>query len=166
MAAMPALPNRLRHALRFATATLVCLYAAGVLWELLDLFVLDSGGSEGWALFAFNERHWRVVAATIAVVVFLVKLGDLTSVPPSWSFAWMAGLWLSVAIVLVVIAIEERQPWIGLGVAAAAVAGWYAVRTRVPGRPPAPLVRPGGAARDDATTASTPFRSPGERDLR
>ena len=80
------MPRRVRHAARFALTTLVSVYFASALWELLDIYVLGNlpVGASPWATFLFNEQVWRTIAIIEAVVVFLLKLGDVAIDPPSW----------------------------------------------------------------------------------
>ena len=131
------MPQRVRHAARFAIATLVAVYVASCLWELVDIYVLKNlpDGASPWATFLFNEQVWRTIAIIEGVVVFLLKLGDVATDPPSWLYAWMSGAWVAIATVAIGFAVEERQWAIAAGIAVAAIAVWYLTRHRIPGRP-------------------------------
>ena len=130
---MPHYRRRIRHAGRFAIATLVAVYALGLAWEALE--TVFAGGAANASALAFNERVWRIIALTEAVVVFLLRVADVESDPPGWIFAAALGLWLGAATVLASIAIEEgRDGLAGLAVIIA-VAGWLLARRRLPGRP-------------------------------
>ena len=129
--------RRVRHAGRFAIATLVAVYVASSAWELIDIYVLSNlpEGASPWATFLFNEQVWRTIAVIEAVVVFLLKLGDVSTEPPSWLYAWLSGAWVAVATVAIGFAVEEKQWAIAAGIAVAAIAAWYLTRDRIPGRP-------------------------------
>jgi hypothetical protein len=131
------MPRRVQHAARFALATLIAVYFASALWELLDIYVLGNlpNGASQWATFLFNEQVWRTIAIIEAIVVFLLKLGDVTTDPPSWLYAWLSGIWVAVATITIGIAVEERQWWTAVVIAVVAIAAWYLARNRIPGRP-------------------------------
>ena len=132
-----AMRTRLIHALRFAVTTLVAVYAVGVAWELLDVYLLGNSdpGLGSWDTFVANERIWRAVSFIEAIVVFLVKLGDLRADAPSWAFAWIAALWLGLATSGVAVAIEHGLLWLVPLLVIVAVVAWYAMRRRIPGCP-------------------------------
>lgn len=131
------MPRRVRHAARFALTTLIAVYFASALWELLDIYVLNNlpSGASPWATFLFNEQVWRTIAIIEAAVVFLLKLGDLTTDPPSWLYAWLSGAWVAIATITIGVALEERLWWTALIIAVIAIAVWYLTRNRIPGRP-------------------------------
>ena len=129
--------QRVRHAGRFAVATLIAVYVAGALWELLDIYVLKNlaEGASPWATFLFNEQVWRTIAIIEGVVVFLLKLGDVWTEPPSWLYAWMSGVWVAIATIAIAYAVEERMWITAVIIAVVSVAMWYLTRGRIPGRP-------------------------------
>lgn len=131
------MPDRLRHALRFAVTTLVAVYAIGVAWELLDVFVRGdvAEGLTARQTFAFNEDVWRVIAAVEGLTVFLLRIGDLNDRPPSWGFAWGLAAWLGASSVLVAAALEGGEWVLAAGVAVAAGAIWLWLHRRLPGWP-------------------------------
>ena len=134
---MPQVRRRVLHAARFSVTTLLAVYIVGLGWELFDVYVRDdvANGLTAAATFAFNERMWRTIAITEAAVVFLLRLGDLESEPPSWLFATALALWLAFASVVTFYAIEESY-WAAAGIAiVVAVGGWLYARHFVPGRP-------------------------------
>jgi hypothetical protein len=104
--------TRLQHSLRFAVTTLVAVYAIGLLWEVVDTFVLHPVGSrQAEDLVTFNEQVWRSIAAAEAAAVFLLRLGDMRTDRPTWRLAWGLGAWLGVTSVGALIAIEEQYWW-------------------------------------------------------
>ena len=129
--------QRVHHAARFALATLIAVYVAGALWELLDIYILKNlaDGASPWATFLFNEQVWRTIAIIESVVVFLLKLGDVATESPSWLYAWMSGAWVAIATIAIAFAVEERMWTTAVVVAVLAVAAWYLTRHRIPGRP-------------------------------
>jgi hypothetical protein len=131
------MPRRVRHAARFALTTLISVYFASALWELLDIYVLGNlpNGASPWATFLFNEQVWRTIAIIVAIVVFLLKLGDVTTDPPSWLYAWLSGVWVAIATIAIAFAVEERLWWTAVFFAVIAIAVWYLTRNRIPGRP-------------------------------
>jgi len=141
--------QRVRHAARFALATLIAVYLTGGLWELLDIYVLKNlpDGESPWGTFLFNEQVWRTIAIIESAVVFLLKLGDVSTAPPSWLYAWMSGMWVAVSTVAIGIAVEQRQWVVAVVIAVAAIAVWYLTRNRIPGRP--------GTEEFDITTLSS-----------
>ena len=104
------MPERIRHALRFALPTVGAVYVLGALWNAVDVFVLgDVDPAVGAAgTFWFDERQWRVIALTLGVVVFLWRIGDMEKEPPSWRYATWFSIWLGVATVGTAIAMMER----------------------------------------------------------
>ena len=146
------MPERIRHALRFALPTIFAIYLLGALWNAVDVFVLgDADPRLGPArTFWFDEGQWRVIALTLGGVVFLWKVGDMEKEPPSWKYAIWFSVWLAVATVGTAIAMMERNGWLAAAVVSVAVALWLVYRRRLPGRP---------------GTAGT-VRQPPERDLR
>ena len=131
------MPRRVRHAARFALTTLISVYFASAIWELLDIYVLGNlpAGASPWATFLFNEQVWRTIAIIEAAVVFLLKLGDVATDPPSWLYAWMSGAWVAIATIAIGFAVEERLWVTAVFIAVIAVAIWYLARGRIPGRP-------------------------------
>ena len=131
------MPRRVRHAARFALTTLISVYFAFVLWELLDIYVLGNlpSGASPWATFLFNEQVWRTIAIIETVVVFLLKIGDISSEPPSWLYAWLSGAWVAVATIAIVLAVGAGHWWTAAVIAVIAIAAWYLARNRIPGRP-------------------------------
>ena len=131
------MPRRIRHALRFAVATLFAVYVLAAAWELVDIYLLGNlpAGESARATFLFNEQVFRTIAIIEAAVVFLLRLGDVTSEPPSWRYAWFAGGWVALATLGVGLAVEARQWWGAVAIAVGAIALWYLARDRVPGRP-------------------------------
>lgn len=131
------MPQRVRHAARFAVTTLIAVYAVSGLWELLDIYILKNlpDGASPWATFLFNEQVWRTIAIIEGVVVFLLKLGDVSTEPPSWLYAWMSGVWVAIATIAIGLAVEERQWTLAVVFAVGAIAAWYLTRNRIPGRP-------------------------------
>ncbi len=129
--------QRVRHAARFALATLIAVYIAGGVWEFLDIYVLKNlpDGESPWGTFLFNEQVWRTIAIIESAVVFMLKLGDVATEPPSWLYAWMSGAWVAVATVAIGLAMEQRQWVVAVIIAVLAVAVWYLARNRIPGRP-------------------------------
>ena len=148
------MPRRVRHAARFALTTLISVYFASALWELLDIYVLGNlpSGASPWATFLFNEQVWRTIAIIEAAVVFMLKLGDVATDPPSWLYAWLSGIWVAVATIAIGFAVEERLWVTAVVIAVIAIACWYLTRNRIPGRP--------GTSEFDIATLSQP-----ERDL-
>ena len=131
------MPDRLRHAIRFAVTTLAAVYVLGVAWELFDVFARGdvAEGLTAGQTFAFNERVWRIIAAAEAVTVFLLRVGDVHDRPPTWPFAWEHAAWLGVTSVAVAIAIEAGRWAVAVGVAVAAAAIWLGLHRRLPGWP-------------------------------
>lgn len=131
------MPKRVRHALRFAIATLVAVYAAGAAWELLDIYGFGNvaEGASPRATFLINEQVWRTIALVEMAVVFLLRLGDVQSEPPGWGYAWFSGGWVALATLGVGLAVLNQSWWLSLGVAVASIALWYVARDQVPGRP-------------------------------
>lgn len=129
--------RRILHALRFAVTTLFSVYLGAIAWELLDIHVLGNvpEGASLWATFRFNEQVWRTIALIEAAVVFLLRLGDVNAEPPSWRYAWFAGIWVAAATLGVALAVLRGEWWIAFTVALLAIALWYLTRDRVPGRP-------------------------------
>ena len=143
------MPDRLRHALRFAVTTLAAVYVLGVLWELFDVFARGdvAEGLTAAQTFAFNERIWRIIAAAEAVTVFLLRIGDLHDRPPTWTFAWEHAVWLGATSVTVAIAIEAGRWELAVGIALVAAALWLGLHRRLPGWPGAEA--DGAAARGE-----------------
>ena len=157
------MPTRLRHALRFGVTTLVAVYLVGVLWELIDVYMLGEV-PHGWTAartFQFNEMEWRWIAGGEAVAVFLLRLSDIHDAAPSWLFAWAAALWLGVASIAVTQAVWAERWGLAALLALGAVAIWLLLHRRIPGFP-------GAAARgpDGTLVASGGGVSPRERELR
>ena len=123
--------------MRFAVATLIAVYVVGVAWELLDIYVLGNvpEGASPRGTFLDNEQIWRTIALVETAVVFLLRLGDVSSDPPGWAYAWFAGTWVAVATLGIALAVFSQSWWLALGVAVASIAFWYVARGRVPGRP-------------------------------
>jgi hypothetical protein len=129
--------RRVSHALRYAVTTLAAVYVMGVAWELFDVFVRGdvAEGLTAADTFRFNEQVWRVLAVIETLVVFLSRLSDLARTPPTWSFAWITAGTLAVATVVAGNAVEEREWLLAVLTALAAVAAWFLVLRRLPGRP-------------------------------
>jgi hypothetical protein len=128
------MPTRVRHALRFAVTTLAAVYLVGTAWTLADAYLLGAAADAG-ATVRFNESVWRRIAAALAVAVFLLRLSDVHTAPPPWSFAWMTALWLAAASVAVTVAIGSGRFALAALVAALAVAVWLVLHRRIPGWP-------------------------------
>ena len=137
--------KRIRHALRFALATLVTVYAVGVLWEVLDAYVFGdvAEGLTAAGTVAFNEGVWRVLAPIEALVVFLLRLGDIEPEPPSWPFAFAAAAWLGLASAACGSAIEERRIGRAVAIAITTVVVWMVAHRRLSGWPRARAARAG-----------------------
>ena len=148
------MPTRVRHALRFAVTTLAAVYLVGTAWTLADAYLLGAaaGAADVGATVRFNESVWRRIAAALAVAVFLLRLSDVHTAPPPWSFAWMTALWLAAASVAVTVAIGSGRFVLAALVAALAVAVWLVLHRRIPGWPghvaPAAAPDEAGAERD------------------
>jgi hypothetical protein len=142
------MPDRLRHALRFAVTTVVAVYAIGVGWEAVEAFVLGDValGLTAWQTFGFNEGVWRTIAVVAGATVFLLRVGDLHDRPPTWRFAWELAAWLGIAAVLVTSALEAGRWTLAAALAAVGVAAWLWLHRRLAGWPGAP----GGVAGADA----------------
>jgi hypothetical protein len=128
---------RLRHALRFALPNLVAILVAALGYELFEAFVrgdVPEGLSAGGAV-AANMPVWALLAFMVAFVTFLLRLSDVVTRVPGWSFAWLGAAWVALACVLVVHAIEEGQVGAGVAIGAAAVVIWLAIHRRIPGWP-------------------------------
>jgi hypothetical protein len=125
------------HALRFAVTTLVAVYLAGVAWELFGVFVRGevADGLSAAATFRFNEVVWRSVAGVGAVTVFLLRLGDLNSTPPSWRFAWTLAAWVAASSVVIASAVEDGRWALGVVCLVVAVGAWLLFHRRIPGWP-------------------------------
>jgi hypothetical protein len=128
--------TRLQHSLRFAIATLVAVYAIGVLWEVVDMFFLERiASADAEELVTFNERVWRSIAIAEAVAVFLLRLGDVHTAPPTWGFAWGSAAWLGFTSVVALVAIEEQYWWTAGLTILAAIGLWLSVHHRFRGWP-------------------------------
>ena len=132
------MPRRIQHALRFAVATAVAVYAIGMAWELVDVFVRGdvADGLSAAGTVSFNEGVWRVIAGIEAVVVFLLRLGDLNAKPPSWPFAFSLAAWLGVSSVAVATAVEEGELYLAALALAVSIVVWIAMHRMLPGWPP------------------------------
>ena len=139
---VPGMRRRLRHAARFGITTLVAVYMVGAAWELIDAYLLGNAdpGLGPSGTFRFNETTWRLVAGIEAAVVFLLRLGDMYTRPPSWLYAWAAATLLGVGSVAVGIAVDEQRWWLAAALVVITVAAWYLSRRRIPG---CPVARPG-----------------------
>jgi hypothetical protein len=126
--------DRLRHALRCALCTLLAVYAVGLVWELLDTFALGdvADGLSASATFAFNEGVWRVIAIVEAIVVFLLRLGDLRPRRPTWRFAAALALWLAVTSVVVSESVQQGAWTIAIVTAIVALVAWLWLHRRLP----------------------------------
>jgi hypothetical protein len=129
--------TRVRRALRFAVATLLAVYAVGLVAELVDVYVMGEV-ADGWTAaqtLRFNESVWRWIAGGEALAVFLLRLGDVSSTLPPWRFAVLLGVWLGVASVVTGNALEERRWLLAAVCALAAVLVWLMLHRRLPGWP-------------------------------
>ena len=120
------MPRRIQHALRFAVATAVAVYAIGMAWELVDVFVRGdvADGLSAAGTVSFNEGVWRVIA------------GDLNAKPPSWPFAFSLAAWLGVSSVAVATAVEEGELYLAALALAVSIVVWIAMHRMLPGWPP------------------------------
>ena len=125
--------SRLLHAFRFALTTLVAVYLVGLAWELLDVYLLgDAGpGTMGAGTAAFNEREWRLIAAVLALVVFLFHLSDVNAAPPAWGDAWASSALLAAATVATSTAVEQRAWRTGAAVVLASLISWGVLHRRI-----------------------------------
>lgn len=132
------MPRRVQHALRFAIATAVGVYAIGMAWELVDISVRGdvAEGLDAAGTLAFNEGVWRTIAGIESVVVFLLRLGDLHAEPPSWSFAFLLAAWLGMSSVAVDMAMEEGEFYLAGLALAVSIIVWIAMHRMLPGWPP------------------------------
>ena len=151
--------RRVLHSLRFALATLVAVYALGVAWEVIDVFLRGdvAEGLTAAETLRFNERIWRTIAGIEALVVFLIRLSDVRPDPPSWLFAAATAVWLGAASVAVGNALEEGHWRLAVTLVVVAVGVWFAVHRRIPGWP--------GAAAVTGPSAE-PASGPDARELR
>lgn len=153
------MPRRVTHALRFAVATAVTVYAIGMAWELVHVFVLGeiADGLDAAGTLAFNEGVWRMIAGIESVVMFLLRLGDLNADPPSWPFAFALAAWLGVSSVAISRAVEEGELILAALALLVSIGVWIALHRMLPGWPPnAKRVRDRAAGAADAPEQELP----------
>lgn len=153
------MPRRVQHALRFAIATAVAVYAIGMAWELVDIYLRGdiADGLDAAGTLAFNEGVWRTIAGIESVVVFLLRLGDLNAEPPSWPFAFSLAAWLGVSSVAVATAVEEGELYLAGLALAVSIIVWIAMHRMLPGWPPnAKLARESAARAADVPEQELP----------
>lgn len=147
------MPTRLLHAFRFALPTLVTVLVVAVAYEVVAGILRGPPGPA--ELLAANLPAWGIIAAATAGLMFLLRLSDVVARPPSWTFAWLEAMWVALACVLAVDAVEDGRLGRAAGIAVGATALWIAVHRHIPGWPGAvPPAEAEGA------------RASGERDLR
>ena len=156
------MPKRVHHALRFAVATLLTVYAVGVTWEVVDVYLLGdvADGLDALATLRFNEEVWRGIAAIEAAVVFLLRLGDIDVELPTWPFAFAVALWLGVASVACGYAVEQGRWTLAVAIGLTTVAVWLVLHRHLPGWPHAAARRIAGVGREREAMPES------ERDLR
>jgi hypothetical protein len=124
---------RLLHAARFALPTVVTVLVAAVAYETVAGILRGPPGAR--ELLAANMPTWGAIAVAMAVLMFLLRLSDVVARPPSWPFAWLEAMWVALACVLAVGAVEDGRVGRAAGIAVGAMALWIAVHRRIPGWP-------------------------------
>lgn len=147
------MPSRFLHAARFALPTFVTVLVGAVGYETVAGILRGSPGPA--ELLAAHMPTWGVIAAAVAALVFVLRVGDAIARPPSWTFAWVEAAWAALACVLAVGAVEDGRVGRAAGIAVGATVLWITVHRRIPGWP--------GAASPDGADAGATV---GERDLR
>ena len=126
--------DRLLHAARFAITALAAIYLVGLAWEAGEDWLVIGGDGAG-RIFRANEPTWRALALGLGAAVFLLRIGDTRTTPPTWPFAWASALWLALATVVVTTLVEAEQIEFAVGAAIAATIAWFVLHRRIPGWP-------------------------------